>query len=146
MTETYTFDASRPAQVDAVIADLKSLRGIHIVTIKRARGQISGAKRALYFAVYVRAYRKYFRDQGQPFTLDFCHYLLKHRFLKVDVYDKNTGEVIGEKVGSIADGGDVDDQQMSEFITNVHQFLAGDLGIEIPDVRGEFRPAEGRAA
>jgi len=142
MKETYTINMSSPEERALFLNEFAKLRGMHTFTVQRAKDPKSNADerraalRRLYFVVYVSAYKNYLAAQGQPFTRNLCHYLLKRRFLKNDILDETTGEIIGEAVGSIADGSDVDLQDMQAFVRNVHQFLANELRIDLPELPG----------
>lgn len=136
MKEIFDINMNDPRSRALFLSQFGLLRGPVRITAETRRRHVTNPQRAYYFQVLVRAYQKYFLAQGQVFSLQLCHEMLKRKLLeRQPVYDKRTGELLYEQVGSIADSGDVNASQMTDYMERVKVYLTEleiDIGEEVP--------------
>ncbi len=106
-----------------------ALQGPQEVTIKPWKPRRSNRANSFYFAVVVAALRQFLAEQGDNYSVDECHDLLKTRCLgTVKVFNRKTGEFIAEKsLGSAM----LDTSEFSAYVERCIAWLA-DFGIEVP--------------
>lgn len=113
-----------------LLAQVGALTGEWSVELKRWRPTRSNRVNALYHVSRVEALREFFSAQGQEFTHDECHAMLRDELIPPkEVLDTNTGEVIMRLRGSSAT---LNTEEFSAYLERVDARLA-ELGIVIPD-------------
>jgi hypothetical protein len=118
-----------------LIQRIGALAGPHHVTVKRWRPRRSSRANAFYWACVVPALQQFLEDQGETYTADEIHVLMKAKFLRMSVVNKATGEVIGATVRSSAS---LDAKEFGVYLEKCIAWLAETFGIVVPDPREMF--------
>lgn len=79
-------DMSNPNERNTLWQALRNLRGLYRIEITRDRKLRSSAANRFYWGVVIAAFRQYLAEQGDPVTANFCHELLKNKFLLQDQF------------------------------------------------------------
>jgi hypothetical protein len=135
VAEHLLIDMSNSAERNTLWQMLRQLRGVHRVEITRDRKLRTQAQNRFYWGVVVNTFRMHLAAQGEPVTANFCHEMLKNRFLLKTLFHPTTGEVIGEAARSTTELTTV---EFNEYIDNVQKWLGEHFGIEIPSIH-EFQ-------
>ena len=121
---------SQPAVKRMVLAHIKTLQGMYWFELRRCRDQRTLAQNAYLFGVIYPHVRDGMEEVwGETLSVEQVHVFLKKKFLAQPVVNRQTGEVMGETVGSSAD---LDVKQFGEYIDNIIRFASEFLNIEIP--------------
>jgi len=73
---------------------LKRQRGKCRVEICKYRRRRSDRQNRFYWPCFVHPFASFLREQGEAITDEDAHEILKHRFLRREVVDDKTGEVM----------------------------------------------------
>lgn len=109
---------------------LKSRKGRHVVEVKRVRKVRSLSQNAYYWGVCLPyAADAINAEWGESFDADQAHAFFGDKYLKRQIVNRNTGEVMGEIILSTAS---LTTEQFSDYIEKIRQDCAEYLGVEIP--------------
>lgn len=118
------------AQKRMLYQTLRGLRGEHRVTIAEYHGPHTDPQRRYYFSSVVGEFHKFLREQGEVYTKEQAHEILKAKLLRESVADPRTGEFLAERVKSITE---LDKREFSVFLEAAIAWLADMFHIEVPD-------------
>ena len=118
---------------------LKGLKGLHRVQLTVARQGRSSLQNRLYWGTAVTEFQKFLNEQGEPYTKEQAHEILKGKFLREDVPDPTTGELLTERVKSTTE---LDTNEFAEFYDQCRAWLKDMFGIDTPEPRQETSDAE----
>ena len=119
---------------------LKSCNGLHRVTVVRYRPRRSDRANAYYWGVAIETFRTFLAEQGQWFSPDDVHAFFKDRFLREEVVNEQTGEVVGHRTGSTAKLTTV---EFADYLDHVFAWLNDTFGVVVP-APNEYRDASRR--
>lgn len=102
-----------------LLQHVRSLRGMHRVSVKQYRPKRSDRQNRFYHPCIVAPFAEWAREQGNEITDEEAHEFLKAKFLTVEVVDKN-GEIIGTTVRSTTS---LDVKEFAEYVDKCIRFL-----------------------
>lgn len=108
---------------------LGALRGFHWVEVVKFRKGRTLKQNAWYWSCIVAGFGQFLRAQGEQYTNEDAHEMLKWKFLRVSVINQKTGEVIGERIRSTTNLTTV---QMVKYCEDCRNWLA-EFGVIVPD-------------
>ncbi len=85
---------------------------------------------AWYWACIVTPFADYLTAMDDPHTPDEVHEHFKSRFLLIPTIDYDTGELLGERVGSTRDLSTV---EMADYCERIRKSLAKEHGFVVDD-------------
>ena len=100
------------------------------ITISKAKKKRSNPQNSYYWGVVIPIVKSGLVDIGYKMTSERTHDFLKERFLKEDLVNEETGEVIGTVSKSTAE---LTTSQFMDYLAEIQQFSAEFLGVQIPD-------------
>lgn len=103
-------------------------KGKFRITVCQHRPRRSDAQNRYYHPCFVKLLADYLREQGEQITDDYAHEILKHKFLRRCVVDKNTGEEIWF-TGSTRKLTTV---EFNEYLERCAQWLS-EMGLVVPE-------------
>lgn len=121
----------------AVALAFKDLKdGPYLVTIKSVRRR-SLPQNDYYWACVVPMVKQGLKNAGydEVETDEDTHEVLKHLFLKKEVFNKNTGEVITEIAGSTTK---LQTYEFNEYLEKIWRWAAQYLDMKIPSPNGQI--------
>lgn len=135
-----TVNMSNPPEKHQLLERLRSLQGEYRVDILRHRKRRSDRQNRYYWPCFVQVFGDFLRAQGEEITDDEVHTLFKAKFLRTTVVNRDTGEVVGQKIRSTTD---LDTEEFNDYLENVAKWLAENVGIIVPppDVYRVSEPA-----
>lgn len=114
---------------DYLLKDIKTLDGKRVVlTIERAKKTRSLSQNSYYWAVVVPMVREGLVDRGYRISLEAAHEYLKSEFLKVELVNEETGEIL-PSTGSTKEATTTD---FMAYIEDIQRWAAEYLVIYIP--------------
>lgn len=127
---------SEPRERAALYQAINQMTGVMRVTFKKYRKRRTDAQNRLYWVAVVPELGRFLRDQGESYTDEDAHELMKAKFLRETVVNKQTGEAIGVVIKSTTK---LTTQEFSEYIEKCVAWLAdmfhiqctmpGDMGV-----------------
>lgn len=124
-----------------VIGSVGALSGWYEVELKPRRDTRSLRQNGWYWSCICPALAQFLEDQDyECCSVDFCHALLKAKFLSREVCDPRTGEVLARAAGSTAN---LTTEQFSVYCERCRAWLADFFNIYVPDPESD---AERRTA
>jgi hypothetical protein len=117
---------------------LRALEGPHRVQWCKHRKRRTDRQNRMYWPLVVQPFADFLREQGESYTDDDAHELLKAKFLRVSVANKDTGEVIGEIPRSTTT---LTTEEFYDYVEKCVAWLADMFGIECPSP-DPYRQAE----
>lgn len=124
-------DFDNVAEKRALLTRLGVLRGPWRVELSRYRETRSTAANRYYWGVVVAAFYNFLREQDYAVNHpEDAHELLKAKFLKRDVVDPATGEIIETITRSTAR---LDVGEFADYLTRCRAWLLDFFGIILPD-------------
>ena len=130
-TERFLCDLSNPAERNGLLRQIGALRGWHRIEWQPYRGQRSSQANRYYWGVLVASFFSFLQSQDYQITSkEDAHSLLKCRFLKCDVFDPVTGEVVGERIRSTTE---LDTAEFARYVDACRQWLLEFFSITVPD-------------
>lgn len=109
---------------------IRQARGEYRVTFVRHRSRRSNRQNAWYWGCIVSALRDFLREQGQAYSAEQCHEMLKWRLLREDIVDHRTGEVVGQTVPTSTK---LTTTEFAEYCELCRQWLFDQFDITVPD-------------
>lgn len=109
---------------------MKGLHGPHRVRISESRSGRTNAQNAWYWATTVTGLQNFLNEQGEPYTKEQAHEILKAKFLSEPVPDPNTGEVLTWRVKSTTE---LTTKEFAEYHDNCRNWLREMFGIDTPN-------------
>ena len=100
------------------------------ISICKAKKKRSNPQNAFYWGVVVPIVRNGLIEIGYKLTNERTHDFLKERFLKEELVNEETGELLGSVSKSTAS---LTTTQFMEYMADINQFAAEFLGVTIPD-------------
>ena len=114
-----------------LLIHLGTLRGRWRVEIKPDRAQRSSAQNRWYWSCLATPLAQYLSEQDYDITsAEQAHEILRARFLTVDVVNRATGEVVGQRVRSSTE---LDTAQFADFCERSRTWMADFFNIIVPD-------------
>lgn len=100
-TEQHILDCANIAQKRALLSRIGALRGHWRIELTHYRPRRGEKANAFYWAAIVTPFADHLTAQDYDVTTpEQAHEILKQRFLSVDVVNKGTGQVVGQRVRS----------------------------------------------
>jgi hypothetical protein len=124
----YIVDMSDPHAKAVVLAALRGLQGRHRIEVKRYRARRTDAQNRLLWAAINAPFGDFLREQGESYTDEDAHCLLKQKFLRETIVNKDTGEVIGERLRSTTE---LNTAEFSEYVEKCAAYLADMFGVVV---------------
>jgi hypothetical protein len=124
-------DLSEPTEKVRLSEFCSRLRGKQRITAVQYRPRRTDPQNRLYWGVIVEALRNFLREQGEAYTAEEVHGILKHKFLRKTVHDPLTGQPIGETTRSTTE---LTIQEFNEYIEFCTTWLNEMFGIVIPTI------------
>ena len=112
-----------------LLSHVGALRGSYWVEIRKFRRGRTLRQNAWYWSCTVAGVGEFLREQGEQYTDEDAHEMLKWKFLRESVVNKKTGEIIGERVRSTAT---LNIEEMVNYCEDCRNWLA-EFGIIVPD-------------
>lgn len=129
---------SRTSERGVLLKAISALRGPVRITIKSAARVRSLAQNRLYWGVYVPALRNHLMKQGEVYSPEALHAMLKDRFLRQPIVIENSGELLGYNTRSTTELTVI---EFNEFLDRVGQWYAETFGIVLPSIEEFDQPA-----
>ena len=120
---------SDPKKSTEFLNHVRRLKGVYRFDIRKYRPRRTDRQNSFYWPCFVHPFGQFLREQGQPVTDDEAHEILKHKFLKREVVDESTGEVM-TFTGSTTK---LDTKEFNEYLDNVAAWLHDFFGVVMPD-------------
>lgn len=136
---------TQPDQKVKLINAIRAMRGVVRVSIVGYRGRRSDRQNRYYWPCFVHPFWEYLHGQGCEYSEETCHGLLKAKFLKREVPNPVTGEVM-EFIPSTSS---LDTAEFNEYLDKCAHWLSDMFGIQIPEpsvYREPIDPKEKKAA
>lgn len=131
MSITTVLNLSDAQKKQMLIQHIRTLEGDHRVEIVRARMNASQKQHAYYRGLVLPMIVDELKARGYvAATSAMVHNAFAETYLRVAIANQKTGQVWKEAVRS---SGDLNTQEMGEFIENVRNEAARDLGLDTPD-------------
>ncbi len=127
MTERI-IDMNNPRQRVTFINLLRELRGSYRITIVKHRPRRSDRQLRYYWPCFVHEFGKYLRGQGEAYTDDQCHEMLKHKFLRQTFIDPH-----GEACDYTRSTSDLTTTEFNEYLDACAAWLSDVFGIVVPE-------------
>lgn len=121
-------DMSSAAEKRPLLDMIRQLSGLHRVEIVRYRERRTDRQNRFYWPAIVQPFADFLREQGEQYTDEMAHELLKFKFLRQTIPDLATGEVIGERVRSTTE---LTVQEFAEYVDQCVAYLAETFGITV---------------
>lgn len=134
-TSIINFDDMKDKQV--LWNCLKSCKGKWRVELTRYRPRRSDAQNRYYWAVVVPMFADFLREQGEQYTNEDAHEVLKAAWLRKSIH-KPDGELLCESIGSTAK---LTTSEFIDYIDRCVVWLADMFHIVVPNP-GEYRVRE----
>lgn len=128
-------DFDRPADKSRLWAELRTLQGKHRLTVKVYRARRTDPQNRLYWGVVVASLQTFLREQGECYTSEEVHGLMKAKFLRKSIINPVTGEIVGETARSTAT---LSVDEFSEYLELCVTWLADMFGIVVPSNGSAF--------
>lgn len=112
-----------------IFGRLGRLHGMNRLTICRARPRRSDKQNRYYWPCFVQPLADFLKQQDHGITDDYAHEILKHKFLRREVKDVNTGEVMTFTASTT----ELTTAEFNEYLENCAQWLAEMFGIVVPE-------------
>tara|TARA_R110000868_G_scaffold275059_1_gene534731 strand:+ start:47 stop:487 length:441 start_codon:yes stop_codon:yes gene_type:complete len=100
------------------------------ITVAKKKKKRSNPQNAFYWGVVVPIVKNGLLEIGYKLSNERTHDFLKERFLKEDLANEETGEVIGSISRHTSE---LTTSQFMEYLAEIQQFSAEFLGVQIPD-------------
>jgi len=101
-----------------------------ISAITKAKKKRSNPQNAFYWGVIVPIVKNGLLEIGYKLTNERTHDFLKERFLKEDLVNETTGEIMGTVSKSTSS---LTTSQFMDYMAEIQQFSAEYLGVQIPE-------------
>lgn len=123
-----------------LLETVRTLEGPHRVNICKHRPRRSDRQNRYYWPCFVQPFAEFLRAQGEFVTDDEAHILMKSKFLRRDVINPVTGEIVGETLKSSAD---LDRDEFNAYLEACAMWLATmfDIKVPTPDIYREREAA-----
>lgn len=125
MTEQI-INLDNPAEKQMLLKLIRAMTGRKRFTWCESRPRRSDRQNRMYWPCVVQPFGDFLRAQGEPYTDD---HLLKHKFLRQTVINKETGEVIGEVTRSTTE---LTTTEFYDYVEQCVAWLADMFHIECP--------------
>jgi len=132
---------SNPREKRMLLETIRGLEGPHRVEVVKYRPRRTDRQNRYYWPCFVQPLAEFLREQGECYTDQQAHELLKAKFLRQDVHHPLTGRCVGETVRSTTD---LNTSEFNEYLDQCAFWLADMFGIVVPepDVYREMERAE----
>ena len=111
----------------AIARRINDLRGVYRIEVTRYRPRRSDRQNAYYWPCMVHPFGSFLRDQGEEYTDQQAHELLKAKFLR------KTVEIKGERLDVVGSTTELDTSQFNEYLDKVAAWLADMFDIIVPE-------------
>lgn len=124
-------DMSNPRIKSRVIAQIGALQGIWRVELCRYRPRRTDRQARYYFPCFCSPFGEYLKEQGNDFAdaKDAAHEILKARFLKVQIFDKETGQ----RFVFVRSTTSLNTVEFNEYLDKCAAMLASECSIIVPE-------------
>ena len=117
-----------------IVNSINSKRGMWRIAVTRYRPRRSDRQNRYYWPCFVQPLGEFLRDQGEPYTDNQAHAILKQMFLR------QTVEINGERVDITRSTADLDTAEFNAYLDQCAAWLADSLGIIVPDPQDYYEP------
>lgn len=115
----------------ALLVRIGALRGPWRVELTHYRARRSDRQNRWYWPCVVTAFAQYLTEQDFEITTkEQAHEVLKAKFVTVDVINKSTGEILGQRVRSTTE---LSTAEFSDYCERCRAWLLEFFGIVVPD-------------
>lgn len=121
-------DMSSPAEKRTILELIRQLQGLHRFDVVKYRERRTDRQNRFYWPAVVQPFGDFLREQGEQYTDEMAHDLLKFKFLRQTVADVATGEVIGERVRSTTE---LSVDEFGQYLEQCIAYLADTFGIMV---------------
>lgn len=104
-----------------------------IITVAKKVKKRSSSQLGYYFGAVVPIVHKGMRDIGHNITLKQTDAMLRNMFLTDEIVNEETGQIIEVPLDLKGESGDVSTTRFMQFTSDIQQWAAEFLGINIPD-------------
>ena len=115
--------------------DLRQLGGRYRFEITRYRPRRTDRQNRYYWPCFVHSFGQYLRDQGEHYTDNEAHEMLKHRFLR------QSKEVNGEHLEYTRSSAELNTSEFNAYLDACAAWLSTFFNIVVPDPN-EYRERE----
>lgn len=112
-----------------LINHVRTLRGRWRIDLTQYRPRRSDRQNRYYWPCLVQPFAAWLKEQGNEYTTDDAHEILKHKFLRREHIDRRTGEVMTFTQSTAK----LDTSEFNEYLDRCAAWLADFTGIEVPD-------------
>ena len=110
-------------------ADLSTFDGLEVIVTIEKKTKKRTVSQNSYLHVLLRLFADELNKLGNDFTMLQVKDMMKFKFLTVEVFDKETGEVIGQRV---RDTSELTTTELTWFIERVVQYAADMFHFNLP--------------
>lgn len=129
-TDRAIFDLDNAQIKSIVVEHIRTRKGPHWIEIKKVRGQRSLPQNAYFHGVIIPFVADLLTDtQGEDITLTDAKEFLREKFLKKELINKSTGEVLGFRMLSTTE---LDTAEFSQFIEQISLWCGKFFGRTFP--------------
>lgn len=121
-------DLADHKQTALLLNHIRTLKGLHRVTIIKYRKRRSNDQNAYLHGVVVPIFADWCRENGNNWTNEEAKSALKQKFLKIEWPDDRTGEILE----AVRDTSDLDTQEFSIFIDQCRDWIEKFTGCFVP--------------
>jgi hypothetical protein len=111
----------------AIARRINDLRGVYRIEVTRYRPRRSDRQNRYMWPCMVQPFAQFLRDQGEEYTDQQAHELLKAKFLR------KTVEIKGERLDVVGSTTELDTSQFNEYLDKVAAWLADMFDIIVPE-------------
>lgn len=126
---TRILNLSNRDQRDRLHRYIDQMNKVCKVTVKPIPKRRSIEANAYYWGVVIQEFSKFLKDQGEWYTDEEVHEMLKYKFLRRSVVNRKTGEVISEVTMSTAK---LSTSDFAEYVDRCCVWLNEMFGIQVP--------------
>jgi hypothetical protein len=121
-------DLDDAGQKAMLLGSIRNLSGRHRVSVVKYRARRSDAQNRLYWGQVVSTFADFLRGQGEQYTDEQAHEILRAKFLRVSCINKDTGEVFGERTRSTTE---LTTAEFSKYIEDCVAWLADMFHVQV---------------
>lgn len=108
---------------------LRRLRGTHRLEISQYRKRRSDRQNRYYWPVFCKLLSDFMREQGENISPDDAHEIFKHKFLRREIIDEKTGEVIAYTASTTK----LSTVEFNEYLDQIAYWLNDMFGLVVPE-------------
>lgn len=121
---------SAPQEKRMLLEKIRGLEGPHRIEIVKHRKRRSDRQNRYYWPCFVQPFADFLRGQGETITDDEAHLLMRAKFLRQTVVNRETGEAIGQRIRSTTE---LTTEEFNNYLELCAQWLAENFDIVVPE-------------